>query len=263
MAADFTERDIHLALDGELPAERLRDFNTWLDANPEMKLRAARFDADRQRLSTALGPVAYEAVPGRLTATIFGKSSEMAGLKPWRRNAVAAGLLLVGLAGGYALGISGGGQGNMADAGEPIALRAVSAHQIYAAEKLHVVEVGADQKEHLVGWLSNRVGTGLSAPDLSSEGFSLIGGRLLPSGDTVAAQFMYQDQSGNRISLYVTSAAGGAETGFRLFEHAGARAFYWVDGGFGFAIAGGISGAVMEAVAHSAYRQLLATPAKG
>ena len=26
----FTERDIHLALDGELPAERLREFNAWL-----------------------------------------------------------------------------------------------------------------------------------------------------------------------------------------------------------------------------------------
>ena len=51
----FTERDIHLALDGELPAEKLRDFNAWLDANPAMKQKADRFDADRQRLTTALG----------------------------------------------------------------------------------------------------------------------------------------------------------------------------------------------------------------
>lgn len=59
MTAEFTERDIHLALDGELPAERLNDFGAWLEANPDMKIKAARFDADRQRLQSALGPVAY------------------------------------------------------------------------------------------------------------------------------------------------------------------------------------------------------------
>ncbi|MDP3898057.1 MAG: anti-sigma factor [Mesorhizobium sp.] len=265
MGAEFTERDIHLALDGELPAERLREFNVWLDAHPEMKLRAGRFDADRQRLRTALGPVAYEAVPGALTETILGKGSERTGLKPWRRNAVAAGLVLVGLLGGYLIGVSGGvpGQGSDAHASEPVAERAVSAHVIYAAEKLHVVEVGADQKEHLVGWLSKRVGTNLSAPDLTAEGFDLVGGRLLPSGEKVAAQFMYQDRAGNRISLYITSAAGGSETGFRLFERGGARAFYWVDGGFGYAVAGAVAGPVVEAVARSAYRQLLNAPARG
>jgi len=256
MAADFSERDIHLALDGELPAERMREFNLWLEANPEMKLRAARFDADRQRLLTALGPVAYEAVPGKLTATILGQGNEIFGLKPWWRGAIAAALLAVAVAGGYAMGRAGL-PGPMTAAGEPMAERAVSAHQIYSAEKLHVVEVGADQKDHLVGWLSKRVGTSLTAPDLAKEGFSLVGGRLLPSGDKVAAQFMYQDYSGNRISLYVTAAASRSETGFRLFEHAGQRAFYWLDDGYGYAVVGAVAEPVIEAVARSAYRQLL------
>ena len=75
---------------------------------------------------------------------------------------------------------------------------------MYAAEKLHVVEVGADQKDHLVGWLSKRVGTTLVAADFTAEGFELVGGRLLPLAERPAAQFMYQDQSGNRVSLYVT-----------------------------------------------------------
>lgn len=266
MAADFTERDIHLALDGELPAERVSAFNAWLDANPEMKLRAGRFDADRQRLRTALGAVAYEPVPGTLTEAILGQGSDQMSLRTWRRSAVAVGLLLVGLLGGYAIGTSdglSGGRAVVVDAGAPVAERAVSAHRIYAAEKRHVVEVGIDQKDHLFSWLSNRVGTSLAAPDLSAQGFDLVGGRLLPSGDTVAAQFMYEDRAGERLSLYITAAAGGTETGFRLFEHAGARAFYWVDGGYAYAVAGALSGGVMESVAQSAYRQLLAGPAQG
>ena len=59
-----------------------------------------------------------------------------------------------------------------------IGSRAIAAHLIYANEKRHVVEVGADDEEHLVGWLSNRLGTELKAPDFSAEGYSLVGGRL-------------------------------------------------------------------------------------
>lgn len=261
MTAEFTERDIHLALDGELPAERLNDFGAWLEANPDMKIKAARFDADRQRLQSALGPVAYEAVPGKLTEAILGNGSDLLGMSSWWRGAIAAGLIVAAAAGGYAVGVTGGPAG-IARASDPVAERAVAAHRIYSAEKLHVVEVGADQKDHLIGWLSKRVGTTLQVPDLAPEGFSLVGGRLLPSGEKVAAQFMYQDYSGNRISLYVTQTAGSDETGFRLFENADARAFYWLDGGFGYAIAGAVPEATMEAVARAAYRQLLPGAAK-
>ena len=38
----FTERDIHLFLDGEMPAEEQADFRQWLDASPEER---ATFDA--------------------------------------------------------------------------------------------------------------------------------------------------------------------------------------------------------------------------
>lgn len=252
----FSERDIHLALDGELPAERLRDFQIWLEANPEMKVKAARFDADRQRLSTALGSVAYEAVPPRLTATILGNGNSTLGLSAWWRGAIAAGLAVAALGAGYLLGASGL-PGTLPVSGQAEAERAAEAHRIYAAEKLHVVEVGADQKDHLVGWLSRRVGTELVAPDLTAEGFDLVGGRLLPSGEKVAAQFMYQDYAGNRISLYVTSTQAGGETGFRQFEHDGARTFYWLDQGFAYAVAGAVSETVIDAVARSAYRQIL------
>ena len=61
------------------------------------------------------------------------------------------------------------------------------------------VEVGADQKDHLVGWLSKRVGTTLVAPTSLPKVSACVGGRLLPLAERPAAQFMYQDQAGNRF----------------------------------------------------------------
>ncbi|TIW85606.1 MAG: anti-sigma factor, partial [Mesorhizobium sp.] len=39
---DFSERDIHMALDGELPADERAAYDAWLDANPEMRARSVR-----------------------------------------------------------------------------------------------------------------------------------------------------------------------------------------------------------------------------
>ena len=138
----------------------------------------------------------------------------------------------VGAAAGYGLGAAILPKPRLED---QIVGDAIVAHTMYAAEKLHVVEVGADQKDHLVGWLSKRVGTSLVAADFTVEGFDLVGGRLLPLAERPSAQFMYQDQSGNRVSLYVTGDKDGAETGFRRYAEDGALALYWVDKGYCYA----------------------------
>ena len=38
----YSERDIHLALDDELPPDERLGFDRWLDANPDMKALAQR-----------------------------------------------------------------------------------------------------------------------------------------------------------------------------------------------------------------------------
>lgn len=257
----YTIRDIHMALDGELPPDDREDYEVWLAANPDMKALSVRFAADRARLQGVFAPTLKEAIPERMvmlvaTGDVPGRSPLLAllGRVPWRAAAVAA--VVVASAGiGYLAGLE---EARRAENGnQAIVERALQAHTMYAAEKLHVVEVGADQKDHLVGWLSKRVGTPLVAPDLTAEGFSLVGGRLLPASGKPAAQFMYQDRSGTRISLYVTRDAVNEETGFRLYEEEGRRAFYWLDGGFCYAVAGAVPENTLLSIANAAYRQLL------
>lgn len=252
----FSEHDIHLSLDGELPADEREEFEAWLERNPDRKALRDRFAADHDRLRAALAGVVDEPLPER-----FARYAAAAPVprrdRSWRR--IAAGIVLFAagsglgyLAGSDALSPSGANAAQIAE-------RAIEAHVIYSAEKLHVVEVGADQKDHLVGWLSKRVGTTLVAPDFSASGYELVGGRLLPADARAAAMFIYQDTGGARISLYVTRDTGAADTGFKLREDLGACALYWLDGGYGYALtATNMSGEMLRALAGSAYQQMLA-----
>lgn len=255
----YSENDIHLALDGELPADDLAGYEHWLASTPGMSARAERYAADRERLRNALEPVLHEPVPARLLGVLHEPAARSHRMVWLSRASAAAVIFLFGAAAGYGVGLAG--RSPAAPDSLFFVENALAAHRIYSAEKLHVVEVGAEQKDHLVGWLSKRVGVTLAAPDLALQGFQLIGGRLLPSGNKgMAAQFMYEDANGRRLSIYVTRQSGDEETGFRVETEAGVNALYWLDEGYGCVIAGDVSEKALHAIAESAYRQLLQGP---
>ena len=108
-----------------------------------------------------------------------------------------------------------------------------------------------------VTWLSKRVGVPLVAPDLSSQGYELLGGRLLPEGGKAAAQFMYQDAKGQRLTLYVrTNMEHNNESAFRFAQEANVRVFYWIDRRLGYALSGEISKDDLLRVATVVHQQL-------
>jgi anti-sigma factor RsiW len=128
---------------------------------------------------------------------------------------------------------------------------------VYTPEVLHPVEVGADQEAHLVKWLSKRLDQPLKAPDLGGLGFRLVGGRLLPGGEKPAGQFMYENASGRRLTLYVsTDLAGNHETAFRFAQERGANVFYWVDGLLGYALVADMDRGPLLQAAETVYRQI-------
>ena len=255
-ARDFTERDIHLALDGELPAEERAAFESWLDSNPEMKARGSRHDADGAALRAAFAGVLEEPLPARFTDMVAGKERvSRVRRSPWWQAAAAAALLAVGGAGGFAVGTRDFGFED--PAGDRLAEEAVAAHAIYASEKRHAVEVPASDKEHMQTWLSARLGLRLVAPDLTADGFQLVGGRLLPAGESKAAMLLYEDEEGNRISLFVTGDSGSNAKGTYAAQN-GPTAVYWLDKGYGCAVVGSLPRERLAAVARNAYGQLVA-----
>ena len=103
----FTDRDIHMALDGEMPADEQGDFEAWLSVNPDKKALSTRIVEDRRRLREALEPVLREPVPEALRKLVEGDQPAPARRTGWWRLAAAAALLAVGGGAGYALGLSG------------------------------------------------------------------------------------------------------------------------------------------------------------
>ena len=145
----------------------------------------------------------------------------------------------------------------VAAATTPLPVRAARAHLVYSPEVRHPVEVDAKDKDHLVKWLSKRLGMQLKVPTLSAEGFELLGGRLLPGPEGPVAQFMYQDASGKRLTLYVSPPhAGEAVTAFRFAQDNGVSVFYWIDKDLDYALSGEVDKPTLARVASSVYRQI-------
>jgi len=86
---------------------------------------------------------------------------------------------------------------------------------------------------------------------LRDYGWKLVGGRLLPAsddpsvGDALArAQFMYENDLGERFTLYVSTGAASpqAPVAFRLTRRTEGgrttRSLYWIDGKLAYALSG-------------------------
>lgn len=182
----------------------------------------------------------------------------------WRWGGMAASVLLAFGAGWLAHGTSAPGTVSADGAAtRAFAQQAAVAHLVYTVEQRHPVEVSAAEQDHLVQWLSKRLGKPLKAPVLGDEGFELMGGRLLPGGDGARAQFMYQGRDGQRLTLYVgglqaptAETPSSAETAFRFIEEGPVPGFYWVDQGFGYALSGALPQEQLARLARLVYQQL-------
>lgn len=243
------EHALHAYVDGALAPERRDDVEAYLRANPEAAQRVQAYRRQNQLLQSALDPMLDDPVPPTLRPSRVGIRRAR-----WLRyGGMAASILAAGVLGW----ILRGEQPRRVDFATMLAQRAVTAHLVYTPEVLHPVEVGARQEEHLVGWLSKRLGVRLRAPHLGSAGFQLVGGRLLPGKDRPAAQFMYQDAQGHRLTLYVaTNARDAHQTAFRYINEDNVSTFYWVEGKLGYALSGELDRERLLGVAEAVYRQL-------
>jgi len=212
-------------------------------------------DPELKALSQALhqlyDPVLDEPVPERLRTSRRG----------WRAPAIAAGWAILGLCAGTIAGwqLHASRPAAAPQAEVPVFVRrAAIAHATYSPEVRHPVEVGADQEQHLVAWLSKRLGAQVRAPKLEAVGYSLIGGRLLPGDKGPVAHFMYQTAQGRRITLYVrTEAAENRETAFRFAAEGNVKVFYWIDRRLGYAVSSADLGKDdLLKVANAVYQQL-------
>lgn len=249
MPSPINEHDLHAYIDGELDAQRAAEVEAFLADNPSEAARVRHFRQQNAALRKLFDPIVDEPVAQRFEQFSSRRPRDWRALG--RYGAIAAALVLA-----VALGWTLRGLTSQPGVSRSLAQQAMIAHAVYAPEVLHPVEVGASEEAHLSRWLTKRLGVEVKAPDLGPAGFELIGGRLLPNAPKPAAQFMYQNAAGARLTLFVTPQQQGSETAFRYREEGGLGAFYWIDRNTGYALSGEADRATLLRVAKLAYHAL-------
>jgi anti-sigma factor RsiW len=245
--------DLHAYVDGELAPDERAEMEAALSASSQDGELARDFrelnEALRQRYAGWLGEPLPPQIQG-LAARLGRRPATRA--RTLARWATALAVVMASALAGYAL------RGLLTETrgpGAQFVTAAIGAHTIYVPEVRHPVEVKADEA-HLVRWLAKRVGADVRAPSLGALGWKLMGGRLLPDQGLPAAQFMYEDAGGRRLTLYVRKETGLDNTAFRFHEMDGFGSFYWIDRPLAYALSGRLSRDELMVLANAVYAQL-------
>ncbi|RTL45066.1 MAG: anti-sigma factor [Burkholderiales bacterium] len=264
----ITEADLNAYVDEELPAGRRDEVEVYLDARPSERERLKAYLHQKRAMRERFDDVLREPLPPRLTRV------KKPGL-PWYMQRLAAGVVIAitGAASGW--GLRGQtSESALADAtpayravtrtgASDLPHRAAVAYAVYSADTRRPVEIGAQDQDQLVAWLSKRLNAPMHPPRLQSIGYSLEGGRLLPGDRGPVAQFMYRNEaSGGRMTVYVSPEASQqqgpkqTDTAFKFAKEGAVNVFYWVDGPFGYAISAESDRDELIRASNEIYRQL-------
>jgi anti-sigma factor RsiW len=265
----LSEEEMHAWVDGKVAPTELAALRERLALDSVATAKVHAWQQQREALRGLYLPILDEPLPPSLLSAAQNTDSRQSALRAWSRwGGMAASVLIAfglgwlshwqldGLQTPQGQGFSK--SGNVKDFVKQAAL----AYAVYTPEQRHPVEVTAAQQEHLVQWLSKRLGKPLKIPNLGALGFELVGGRLLPGDGGARAQFMFQNTTGARITLYLgavqaqTPKLDAKETAFSFSAEGAVPGFYWVDQGFGYALSGTMGRDELLKLAELVYQQL-------
>lgn len=254
---------LHVLVDGQLPADQQAAAHQRLAGDTAAQDTLRAWQTQRDALRALHQNVLREDVPESMRAVARRAEHTHQQRDQWARwGGMAAGVLLafgVGwMAHGQWLGAPSQGQFSQNNRLPAFVQQASVAHAVFSPEVRHPVEVTAAQQDHLVQWLSKRLDRPLKVPVLATLGYELVGGRLLPGDGGARAQFMFQNPTGQRITLYLgaVDAKAAPETTFRYSSDGPVPSFYWVDNGFGYALSGAVSREELMRLAQLVHQQL-------
>jgi anti-sigma factor RsiW len=149
--------ELHAYADGELPPDRRDAVEAWLVAHPADAARVLDWQAQAELVRARYDAVANEPVPARFDFKRIDRTG-----RAWRAIAAAAAVSFVigGAAGWVAHGAAAAAPSNF----DAYTADALDAYKLFVVEVRHPVDVPGAEREHLVQWLSKRVGSDLRAP---------------------------------------------------------------------------------------------------
>ncbi|NRA88714.1 MAG: anti-sigma factor, partial [Rhizobiales bacterium] len=230
----ITEDELHGFVDGVLSEERRMQVEQWLDDHPEDSAKVQKWFKQNEVLQNMF-TLAEENLTNisfdddeALILTMGKKFNQTQKVMKfnfnWRMIVAALPMLIIG----GVIGSLGTLQFNSLPKDmtsfayvQDLAEVSRASFAIYTNEKKHPVEVGVDDKKHLIAWLGKRVNKDLTPPNLTDKGFSLVGGRILPLEGKPSAMLMYEDATGERLTLMIGENKDNENTGFSFAQKEG------------------------------------------
>ena len=193
-------------LDGELSQKETQQIEAALSSDPALQAELEALMAADVLAQDEFDAMLSEPVPLDLVSAIqnvpetpaAANLSTAQSARGWLTAVAASIALLIGGTAGYFTGAS---QGTQVAAAPGWLSDIADYHRVYAEQTRHLVEVRADEADHIQTWLTNTIGSDVRIPDLSAHGLSFQGARLLVAAGKPVAQLMYLDPAGNVVAL--------------------------------------------------------------
>lgn len=248
----MAEDELHAYVDGHLPAGRKGSVESFLSAAPGEQERVEAYQRQNIELHRLYDRPTYETIPPH-----YGSLAERLG-RAIRRQRMARRLL----AGAAAAGVAGlallagwSGYERLTPAEYPLlafAQQATKAHMMamngFAGSGAGEIKASADGQS----WSAGRfAATLLPSADLAKNGFTLVGGRFLPSGHGAAVQLVYVNKNGRHVTLFVGPATSGHRGAFTIFEQDDVALIYWQVDNLGYSLIGNVDRRILFELAET------------
>lgn len=123
-------------------------------------------------------------------------------------------------------------------------------YNLYARQpRRHLVEVRADESDHIEKWLGEQLGRAAPIPDLSEAGMDFQGARLLAINGMPVAQLTYLDAEGEPLAFCFMRNRKGVEKELELSSQDELHLVDWSDQAYQYVVVGSTTFATLEALA--------------
>lgn len=266
------EEELQAYVDGELDGRQRAAIEAYLATNAAEAVRVTAYRAQNIGLHALFDPARQSddsAVPPRITELAQQLDAELRATaeRPRRGNflrghrAIAASLALLltaGTAGWLALQ-----QGGWND--DPLVAftrQAVSERPLQLASSAPQLgaetQAAAEGPRQVVTWLAAQPGKAPTRlPDLEALGFELVAERVITTNSgQPAAQLLYQNDEGQRVTLYMRAGGKTAKTSFTFTRDGEAAQFFWQDSHMAYSLIGKMAQDQLLRIAEAVSRSL-------
>ncbi|MFO1143776.1 MAG: hypothetical protein U1E59_15635 [Amaricoccus sp.] len=255
---EVPQADLHAYVDGQLGPTRRKAIEGWLGEHPMIAATVDGWRAQNAAIRELFESDADAAQAADDWRRVRALRARLARPRPrWVVGVATVSVLGLGAVAGAAAAIGWFETLEAARAAPSLTLASRELWQVYASDVVHPVEIAGDREGELLGWLGKRLGSTLSAPDLSRLGLRLLGGRLVPYAGASGALLVYEDGAGRRLgALIVRDASGASEPDRRLADRDGIATVSWRDDELRYALSAPVPRARLLEVATAFRAQL-------